>query len=335
MSLAFHFVCYAGILISEFRPSSSEMPSWQSAFFSRFFGVAKPRGADAETDITELRRQYAYLSDRFGAAPRDAVFEPASLGPVKGEWVRTQASSPQRVILYFHGGGYIAGSPETHRPLVAKLAHAAEASAFSAAYRLAPEYAFPAAVRDGIDAYRQLLGRGVAPRSIVLGGNGSGGGLAFSVLLAVRNANLPMPAACVAMSPWADLSLSGWSVLQNAKTDTAQSWELLFVSARHYLKRGNPCDPYASPVFAAFKDFPPIMVHAGSLEMLKDDASRLGDRAAEAGVPVSVEIYDGMQHVFQANPYVPEAKVSLQRLGQFIRARTPIVREDEPVAARR
>jgi acetyl esterase/lipase len=310
------------------------MPSWQNAFFTRFSRMAKPHAAEASTDIAELRRQYAYLSDRFGAVPRDAAFEPASLGPVKGEWVRTETSSPRRLILYFHGGGYIAGSPETHRALVAKLAQAAEASVFSAAYRLAPEYAFPAAVRDGIDAYRQLLGRGVAPQSIVLGGNGAGGGLAFSVLLAIRNAGLPMPAACVAMSPWADLSLSGWSVLQNAKTDAAQSWELLFVSARHYLKRANPSDPYASPVFASFKDFPPIMVHAGSLEMLRDDASRLGDRAADAGVPVSVEIYDGMQHVFQANP-VPEARISLQRLGQFIRARTPAAREDEPVAAHR
>ncbi len=311
------------------------MPSWQSAFFTRVSHMAKPHATDAVTDIAELRRQYSYLSERFGAVPRDVVVEPASLGPVRGEWVRTGASSPGRLILYFHGGGYISGSPESHRPLVAKLAHAAEASAFSAAYRLAPEYAFPAAVRDGIDAYRQLLGRGIAPQSMVLGGNGAGGGLAFSVLLAIRNAGLPMPAACVAMSPWADLSLSGWSVLQNAKNDTAQSWELLFISARHYLKRTNPSDQYASPAFASFKDFPPIMVHAGSLEMLRDDASRLGDRAADAGVPVSVEIYDGMQHVFQANAHVPEARVSLQRLGQFIRSRTPLAREDEPVAARR
>lgn len=96
----------------------------------------------------------------------------------------------------------------------------------------------------------------------------------------------------------------------------------MFVSARHYLKKTNPSDPYASPIFASFKDFPPIMVHAGSAEILRDDASRLGDRAAEAGTPVSVEIYDGMQHVFQANPYVPEARVSLARLGQFIRNRT-------------
>jgi monoterpene epsilon-lactone hydrolase len=300
------------------------MPSWQSAFFDRFRRIARPTAATADTDIAELRRQYAYLSDRYGASPRDAVFEPAQLGPIKGEWVRTDTSDPRRVILYFHGGGYIAGSPETHRPLIARLAQAGEATAFSLSYRLAPEFAFPAAVRDGIDAYRNLLQKGVQASSLVLAGDGSGGGLAFSVTLAIRNAGLALPAAVVAMSPWADLSLSGWSVLQNARNDSALNWELLFVSARHYLKRASASDAYASPVFANFKDFPPVMVHAGSLEMLRDDASRLGDRASEAGSRVSIEIYDGMQHVFQANPYVPEARVSLSRLGQFIKSRTPL-----------
>ncbi len=298
------------------------MPSWQSAFFNRFRRLARPSPAAAETDVAELRRQYAYLSDRYANPPRDAEFEAVQIGPIRGEWVRVEASSPNRLVLYFHGGGYIAGSPETHRALTARFAQASEASVFAVAYRLAPEFAFPAAVRDGIDAYRHLIQKGMAPGSIVLAGDGSGGGLAFAVTLAIRNAGLPMPAAVVAMSPWADLSLSGWSILQNAKSNSALNWELLFVSARHYLKKSNPNDPYASPAFASFKDFPPIMVHAGSLEMLRDDASRLGDRAADAGTAVSVEIYDGMQHVFQANPYVPEARVSLARLGQFVKAKT-------------
>lgn len=310
------------------------MPSWQSSFFDRYLRMAKPQAVEADTDIAELRRLYTYLSDRFGAVPRDGMFEPVSLGPVKGEWVKTKISQPTRLILFFHGGGYIAGSPETHRALIAKLAHASEATAFSLAYRLAPEFAFPAAVRDGLDAYRQLLSRGHAPGSIVVAGNGSGGGLAFSVLLAIRNSKLPMPAGCLAMSPWADMTLSGLSILQNVSKDTALSWELLFVSARHYLKKVPPADPYASPVFGNFKDFPPVMVHAGSLEMLRDDASRLGDRAAEAGVSVSVEIYDGMQHCFQAMSHVPEAKVSLQRLGQFVRQRTAARIESVPAAGR-
>ena len=283
--------------------------------------MSRPRSAGVETDIAELRRQFQYLFERFGAAPQDAAFEPAQIGPIKGEWVRVEESVHARVILYFHGGGYIAGSPETHRPLVARLAKMAEARAFSLNYRLAPEFAFPSAVRDGIDAYRYLI-KALDPRAVVLAGDGSGGGLAFAVLLAIRNAGLPMPAACVAMSPWADLTLGGWSMLTNDKNDAALSWELLFVSARHYLKRTNPADPYASPIFSSFRDFPPIMVHAGSQEVLRDDASRIGDCAAEAGVPVSVEIYDGMQHVFQGNARVPEARVSLSRLGQFIRAKT-------------
>ena len=295
------------------------MPSWQSALFDRFSRIAKPRSG--EVDIAELRRQYESLSGRFGSPPGDAAFETAQLGPVKGEWVRTEMSSPSRLILYFHGGGFIAGSPEMHRPLVARLCQNAHASAFSLAYRLAPEFAFPAGLSDAIDAYRHLVQR-ISPSSIVLAGDGAGGGLAFACALAIRNAGLSMPAGIVAMSPWADLSLSGWSMLQNARNDGALNWELLFASARHYLKKQNPTDPYASPVYASFRDFPPIMVHAGSFELLRDDASRIGDRAAEANVPVSVEIYDGMQHVFQASPSVPQARVSLARLGQFIRTRT-------------
>jgi acetyl esterase/lipase len=296
------------------------MPSWQSNLFRRLARLSRPR-AGATTDIAELRQQYTYLTDRFGPAPIDVVYEAGQVGPIKGEWVKTVPSS-SRLILYFHGGGYVAGSPETHRPLIARLCQAAEANAFVPAYRLAPEFAFPAAVRDGIDSYRHLITKGVDPSSLVVAGDGSGGGLAFAVLLAARNAGLAMPAAAVAMSPWADLSLSGMSVLTNDRNDTALTWELLFLSARNYLRKANPCDPYSSPAYASFRDFPPIMVHAGSSEILRDDASRLGDRAAEAGTPVSVEIYDGMQHVFQANPYVPEARVSLQRLGQFIKSKT-------------
>jgi len=296
------------------------MPSWQSALFARLTRIARPRAAGLEGDIDELRRQYDYLSDRFGPIPPDVTFEAGQVGPVKGEWVKPAEIATRRLVLYFHGGGYVAGSPETHRPLIARLCLAAQA---------------PACLRDGIDAYRYLVQRGVPPASIVIAGDGSGGGLSFALLLAIRNAGLPLPAACAAMSPWADLSLSGWSMLQNAANDAALSWDLLFLSARHYLKKNNPTDPYASPVFAKFTGFPPVMVHAGSLELLRDDASRIGERAAEAGVPVSVEIYDGMQHVFQASAYVPEARVSLTRIGQFIRARTPDVAqiESRPVRA--
>jgi monoterpene epsilon-lactone hydrolase len=273
------------------------------------------------SDIDRLRLHFTTLFTRFGEPPPGIEFAPGQLGPIPGEWVRPARAPPGRAILYFHGGGYIAGSPQSHRPLIGRLAAAADTAAFAVRYRLAPECIYPAAVRDGIDAYRGLIAA-MPPSGVVLAGDGAGGGLAFAVALAIRNASLPMPAGIAAMSPWADLSLSGWSLLHNQKSDPVMNWEILFQCARHYLRKSNPTDAYASPAFASFKDFPPIMVHAGAAEILRDDASKLGDRAADAATPVSVEIYDGMGHLFQADARVNEAKVSLSRLGQFIHAKT-------------
>lgn len=273
------------------------------------------------TDIESVRARYEASFARFGAPASTAVV-PGSLGPVAGEWHKADDT---RALLYFHGGGFVAGSPESHRGLVAKLVEASGVSAFAARYRLAPENPFPAAVRDGLDAYRALIAKGIPAGSILLAGDEAGGGLAFSVALAARNAGLDRPGGVAALSPWADLSLSGPSILSNRNADSQLAWEQLFVCARAYLKKSNPCDAYVSPAFASLKDFAPVMVHAGAAEVLRDDASKLGDRAAEAGVSVSVEIYDGMPHLFQMDGKLNEAKVSLNRLGQFIRTRTAVL----------
>jgi acetyl esterase/lipase len=279
-------------------------------------------GKGAATDLESVRARYAASFARFGA-PAEVAVMPGSLGPVAGEWHK--AGDDTRALLYFHGGGFVAGSPESHRGLVTRLVEASGVPAFVPRYRLAPEHPFPAAVRDGLDAYRGLIARGIPPCSVLLAGDEAGGGLAFAVALAARNAGLERPGGVAALSPWADLALSGHSVLTNRASDKSVAWEQLFLSARHYLKKANPCDVYASPAFASFKDFAPVMVHAGAQEILRDDASKLGDRAAEAGVPVSVEIYDGMGHLFQADAKLGEAKVSLGRLGQFIRSRTAVL----------
>jgi acetyl esterase/lipase len=277
------------------------------------------------SSIEEVRARYAAMFARFGAASGALDVSPGQLGPIVGEWVRAPGSDPARTILYFHGGGFVAGSPETHRPLVGKLVEASGVGAFSVGYRLAPECFFPAAVRDGIDSYRALLAKGMPGSSIILAGDEAGGGLAFAVALAVRNAGLEMPGGIAAMSPWADLSLSGLSVLGNRRADTALEWESLFLCARSYLRKSNPCDAYASPAWSSLSGFPPVMVHAGSTEILRDDASKLGDRAADANVSVSVEIYDGMGHLFQIELGRNEAKVSLSRLAQFIRAKSAVM----------
>lgn len=285
------------------------------------------QSAKGANEMEDVRARYADAFQRFGAPPPGINFNPDTLGPIHGEWVGKAGSD--RLMLYFHGGGFVAGSPETHRPLIGKLVEASGVSAFSVQYRLAPECFFPAAVRDGIDAYRALLARGVAGHRIILAGDEAGGGLAFSVGLAIRNAGLDMPGGIAALSPWADLAISGLSVLANRRTDTVLDWETLFLSARHYLRKTNPCDGYASPAYAKLTNLPPVMVHAGALEILKDDASKLGDRAAEAGVTVSVEIYDGVGHLFQMDPSCGPGKVSLSRLAQFVRTRSATLAIEE------
>jgi monoterpene epsilon-lactone hydrolase len=305
------------------RDVQVSMPRWQDNFSARLTGLAKPRGAIARGSLDELRQRYDLISAQFGQVPADAEFEHAQLGQVRGEWLYVPESEPQRLLLYFHGGGYISGSPETHRPLVAKLCKATGAAALVVNYRLGPEFPYPAALRDAVDAYRFLIGNGFSAQSIVFAGEGSGGGLVFATIMAARNAGLAMPAACVAMSPWADLTLSGWSYLENARKDEFLNWEFLFASARYYLQKAKPSDMYASPIYGSFHDLPPVMVHAGSLEVLRDDASKIGELAAAAAIPVSVEVYDGMHHVFQAHPGASEARVSLGRIGQFVRKHTP------------
>jgi acetyl esterase/lipase len=157
----------------------------------------------APASVEDLRARYASVFQRLGPVPAAMDFTAGQLGPIHGEWVG--GGDRNRLMLYFHGGGFVAGSPESHRPLIGKLVEASGIGAFSVRYRLAPECFFPAAVRDGIDAYRALLAKGVPASQVILAGDEAGGGLAFAVGLAVRNASLDMPGGIVALSPWADL----------------------------------------------------------------------------------------------------------------------------------
>ncbi len=299
--------------------------NWQRTFNRRPTLVRRHEPFDPSATVEELREFVQQFWVGFGGPIKGVDVQPVLISAIRGEWVVPESATGRRVILYFHGGGFIAGSPETHRPLVSRLAHAASARALVPQYRLAPEFPYPAALRDAADAYRWLLTQGITPSNIIFAGDGSGGGLAISTLLALRNAGLPLPAAAVCFSPWADMTLSGWSMLKNRSSDDALSWELLSTCARHYLKGASPAEAFASPIYGDFRGLPPMMIHAGSAEVLKDDASRLGERAAAANVNVNVEVYESMPHLFQGLPELSESKVSITRAAAFIKARTPEV----------
>lgn len=252
-----------------------------------------------------------------------AQIAPVTIGAMSAEWVRPPKAEGHRVVLYLHGGGYCFGSRDTHRSLVAQLCQAAEARGLVIDYRLAPEHPFPAALDDAVSAYRWLLGQGISPSGIALAGDSAGGGLAIATTMALRDGGAPLPRAIVTMSPWTDLALTGWTVLTNAGKDPNDSWETLAVCARHYLKNTLPTNPFASPFYGNFRGLPPLLLHAGSDELLRDDATRVAEKAEAAGVDVSCEIWAGMHHVFQMGLGLPEAQGSLERIGSFIKSRVP------------
>jgi len=227
-----------------------------------------------------------------------------------------------RVLLYFHGGGYQIGSPATLRRMVALLAADAQARVLSVDYRLAPEHPFPAAVDDAVAAYRWLLGGGTDPATVALAGDSSGGGLALATLVALRDAGEPMPAAAFAISPWTDLALTGESLRTRAAAEMMVRPDGMPETAALYLAGADPRHPHASPLYADLRGLPPLLIHVGDAEVVLDDSTRFAARAREAGVDVTLEVWDEMPHVWHAFAgLLPEADQAIARAGRWLRAR--------------
>lgn len=224
------------------------------------------------------------------------------------------------VILYCHGGGYAIGSPRTHAALTSLLAAQAGANAISVDYRLAPEHPYPAGLDDALAVYRALLDSGTDPARVAFAGDSSGGGLATALLVAAREAGLPLPAAAVLFAPWTDLTLSGASITGKQDADLMLSAAGLSVSAADYAAAAAPGHPLISPLFADLTGLPPLLIQVGSHDLLLDDATRLAARAATADVEVRLEVTPGAPHVFQSFAgQLDEADAALASAGGFVR----------------
>jgi phosphinothricin tripeptide acetyl hydrolase len=238
------------------------------------------------------------------------------------EWLRPPSAVPDRVVLYLHGGGYVIGSPRSHRHLAAAIASAAGTSALLLDYRLAPEHPYPAAVDDATAAYRWLLDQAIAPERIVIAGDSAGGGLTVATLLALREARVPLPAGGVCISPWVDLTCGGASYATKADADPIVRRAGVEQMAQAYLGATPPRTPLASPLFADLRGLPPLLIHVGSDEVLLDDAVQLAERARAAGVDASIEVYPRMIHVWHwFLPMLDEAQTAVDAIGRFVRAR--------------
>lgn len=255
---------------------------------------------------------------------KETRFEKVNAGGVPGEWFRRVDGEGGPVILYFHGGGYGLGSVETHRDLVARICRASRGSALSLEYRLAPEHRFPAQLEDALRAYRWLLGQGVDPKRLVLAGDSAGGGLVVSTLVHLRDSGEPLPAAGVCLSPWVDLDIVGASVDVNERYDYI-SRRALSQYRRRFVRDEDARNPLASPLYADLRHLPPLLVQVGSAETLLDDSLRLADRARQAGVDVTLRVWEDMIHVWQLFAFlVPQGAAAIDELGAFVRERVAI-----------
>ncbi|MCC6167997.1 MAG: alpha/beta hydrolase [Caldilineaceae bacterium] len=240
------------------------------------------------------------------------------------EWI-TARSPNDRVILFLHGGGYVSGSPRTHRTLTAELANVTQGRVLAPAYRLAPEAAYPAALEDAWGVYWWLLDQGVPPSRIVVMGDSAGGGLTIALLVALRDAGLPLPAGAVGLSPWVDLAMTGATLQTNASTDYINE-NVLRASARMYLDGRSPQEtPLASPLYADLRGLPPLLIQAGSAEMLLDDALRLAAAAKAADVDTTLEVWDDMIHVWHFFYRIaPDARQAIDHIADFVARQAPV-----------
>jgi monoterpene epsilon-lactone hydrolase len=275
---------------------------------------------DNDADVLNLRASFEELMRQVPVAP-DVRKTPIAVGGIGAIEVTIDGTDSADVILYFHGGVYVIGSAAATVPLVSDLARRTGTKVITVDYRLAPENPYPAALEDARAAYEGLLLQRIDPGRIALAGESAGAGLAVATLLALRDAGKPLPSSAFLMSPYADLTLSGESVVDKEALDPLLTPDGLRRRVTDYVADADAADPYISPVQGDLSGLPPMLIQVGSHEILLSDAIRLAARAATADVAVTLDVVPGVPHVFQAYAAVlDEGDAALDRAAAFITA---------------
>jgi epsilon-lactone hydrolase len=274
----------------------------------------------ADSDVDEQRR---FLRELLSAQPlpADVTVTAAALGGVPTAEITVDGIEPRHVVLYFHGGVYVMGDAALAAGLASQVGRRTDAKVISVDYRLAPEHPYPAAVDDAFAAYEALLQDGIAASDIVFAGESAGGGLAIATLVNARDRGLPLPAAAFAMSPYADLTLAGATIDSKREVDPLLGREALQARVPDYTAGQDAALGLISPIFADLSGLPPLIIQAGTHEVLLDDAVRLARQAATADVEVTLDITPRVPHVFQAyHAILDEGGAALDRAGQLLSA---------------
>jgi len=286
-----------------------------------FWDQRKASASQAPPTLEERRATFA-PAGRLHPVPDDVLVTPVNAGAVPAHWLTAPEAEAGRVLLFLHGGGFQFGSLRSDGELAARLGRASGMRVLFPEYRLAPEHPFPAAIDDVLAAWRWLrTDQGQSARSLAVAGDSAGGGLAVSLLVAARDAGEALPAAAVLMSPTVDLTSSGASMTERVEQDPFSTPALLRQLASDYLAGADPKTPLASPLFASLSGLPPLLVQAGTADLLLSDSERLATAAAEAGVDVTLQIGEGLPHVYPIMAGTPEAAEATEQIGKFLRAR--------------
>jgi monoterpene epsilon-lactone hydrolase len=251
--------------------------------------------------------------------PDDVKCDPTNAGGVPAEWISTPGAIEKNLILYIHGGGWVAGSVNTHRDLVARISRASKTRSLIIDYRLAPEYPFPAGLNDCLTAYNWVLSTGIKPENLVIAGDSAGGNLTLASLIKLRDEGIPLPVAAVCLSPVTDLTLSGESYKTRAELDPSIKRDDIEFMVSQYVEVKDRQNPLVSPLYADLRGLPPLLIHVGTAEVLHDDSTRFAGRAKEAGVDVTLEIFEDMIHVFHTfAPLAPEGQEGIEKIAEFV-----------------
>jgi acetyl esterase/lipase len=276
---------------------------------------------DPPPDVATRRRG---MDETAQPVPDDVTVKPVDAAGVPGDWVRAPGADAGRRMLYLHGGGYVIGSPTSHRRLASDISRASGCSLLVLDYRMAPEDPFPAAVDDALAALRWMGANGPDGASeateTFIAGDSAGGGLTLSTLVSARDAGDTLPKAAVTLSAWTDLAATGASMQTRAEADPMVSADGLAGMAGMYAGDAGLDHPLVSPLYADLSGLPPLLMQVGDAEVLLDDTTRLAEKIAAAGGDVTTEIEPEAFHIYQyVGPTMPEATAAIERIGAFIR----------------
>lgn len=296
------------------------MASPQAAAIDRLFdSFVAALAANPQMSLDDLRE----MLEQCGELARDPggvdYFDVEAAG-TPCLWAVPHGCREDRVLLAVHGGGCVTGSRFSHRKLFAHVAKAVGCQALIVDYARAPEHQHPSQVDECLKIYEWLLNRGIKPNHIATIGDSAGGNLCTTVVLAAKAKGLPLPAAVMPLSPWYDMEATAPSFERNAKLDRLITRELSLNMSKMFLGNASPRDPLANPLHADFTDYPPLYIQVGGFESIMDDATRVAERAMQAGVEVQCDVWPEMQHVwhFMAGK-APEADAAIAKLAAWVK----------------